>query len=240
MHKVVVYHSIAAPPRPLPSNIDISPVRFESHLSWLSRRRQQVVPLQQLVSEPADRELIAITFDDGFRDNLTVALPLLEKYGLPMTLFMVAGFVGKPGYLTASDLRELAAHPLVTIGSHGYSHLHLTRLEPEEARLELAESKKCLEALTGGPIDLLAYPYGDCNAAVGQISAECGYSAAWSVWNGNNTQYSRWRVPLGRQDNLARFVAKISSVYFPLKKLVKPPVVERPAREARQVPTVTE
>ena len=226
MHKAVVYHTISTPGVRLPADIDISPQRFEEHLRWLAKRRERVVTLRETLSEPKFKKLIAITFDDGYLDNLTVALPLLEKYDLPLTLFMAADFIGKDGYLTADDLRYLAAHPLVTIGSHTFSHPHLTEISKEDARFELLESKKILEEITGKTIDLLAYPYGDCNAAIERLSEECGYTAAWSVWNGNNTPFSRWRVPLGRNDNLPRFIAKVSPFYFPVKRILKPPVME--------------
>jgi peptidoglycan/xylan/chitin deacetylase (PgdA/CDA1 family) len=224
MHRVIVYHTISSPEISLPSDIDISPERFENHLRWLAKGSNRVVRLRDLLTAPADQNLIAITFDDGFRDNLTVALPLLEKYHLPMTLFAVAGFIGKDGYLSADELKTLAAHPLVTIGSHGLWHRHFTKLTPEEAEFELIESRKILADITGREIDLLAYPYGDCNAEVEKLSERCGFRAAWSVWNGNNTPFSRWRIPLGRNDNLVRFIAKVSSAYFPVKKILKPPV----------------
>lgn len=224
MHRAVVYHTISAPEAPLPANIDVSPERFEAHLQWLSKRRERVVPLRESLSASASENLIAITFDDGFRDNLTVALPLLEKYDLPMTLFVAADFIEKENYLTAEDLQTLAAHPLVTVGSHGFCHRHLTRLSPEEVRFELLESKKMLEEITNKKIDLLAYPFGDCDEQVEKISEQCGYAAAWSVWNGKNTPFSRWRVPLGRNDNLLRFMAKISPAYFPVKRFLKPPM----------------
>jgi len=226
MHKAVVYHTISTPEVPLPADIDISPQRFEEHLRWLAKRRERVVTLRDTLSAPKNKSLIAITFDDGYLDNLTVALPLLEKYDLPMTLFMAAGFVGKEGYLTSDDLKFLAAHPLVTIGSHTFHHRHLTELSEEEARFELLESKKLLEEITEKTIDLLAYPYGDCNTAIERLSERCGYRAAWSVWNGNDTPHSRWRVPLGRNDNLPRFIAKVSPFYFPVKRILKPPVME--------------
>jgi peptidoglycan/xylan/chitin deacetylase (PgdA/CDA1 family) len=226
MHRAVVYHTISAPETALPADIDISPGRFESHLKWLSKRRKRVVPLRRFLSASEKENLLAITFDDGFRDNFTVALPLLEKYELPMTLFIVAGFVGRRGYLTQEDVWTLASHPLVTIGSHGFWHRHFTRLSEKEARVELQESKKLLEEITNTEIDLLAYPYGDCDAKIERLSEESGYRAAWSVWNGGNTPFSRWRVPLGRYDNLPRFIAKVSPVYFPLKKLLKPPVTQ--------------
>jgi peptidoglycan/xylan/chitin deacetylase (PgdA/CDA1 family) len=226
MHKAVVYHTISKPEAALPANIDVSPNLFERHLQWLSRRRNRVVALSDLITEPAKKSLIAITFDDGYRDNLTIALPLLEKYNLPATIFAAAGFIGENGYLTAEDLRSLAAHRLITIGSHGLMHRHLTRLPHSEARHELIASKEILEETINRRVDLLAYPYGDCNSAIERLSKECGYRAAWSVWNGNNTPHSLWRVPLGRNDNLLRFIAKISPAYFPIKRIVKPPVIE--------------
>ena len=224
MHKVFVYHTISAPPVPLPSAIDVSADKFESHLAWLSRRADRVVDLYKILEAAPGEEFFAITFDDGFRDNLTVALPLLEKYNLPMTLFAVAGFIGTENYLSPQELKELAAHPLVTIGSHGLRHRHLSRLPEREVRDELLESKRILEQITGDTVDLLAYPYGDCDPATERIAADCGYRAAWSVWNGQNTQYSLWRVPLGRHDHRLRFIAKASKAYFPVKKIIKPPL----------------
>lgn len=226
MHRAIVYHTISAPKTALPANIDVSPERFETHLGWLSKRRERVVPLRKFLSAPDKENLFAITFDDGFRDNLTVALPLLEKYELPMTLFIAASFIGKEEYLHEEDVQTLASHPLVTIGSHGFWHRHLTKASEEDVRFDLSESKKLLEEITGKEIDLLAYPFGDCNRKVERISEECGYVAAWSVWNGQNTPFSRWRVPLGRNDNLPRFIAKVSPIYFPVKKILKPPVIE--------------
>jgi peptidoglycan/xylan/chitin deacetylase (PgdA/CDA1 family) len=227
MNKALVYHTISRHETPLPSGIDISPERFESHLAWLSDRREKVVALDKFLSVPESEGLVAITFDDGFRDNLTVALPLLEKYRLPMTLFMVAGYIGSDGYLDADELREIARHPLVTVGSHGLWHRPFTVLSDTEAAYELSESKERIEDAIGKRVTLMAYPYGDCNSRIERLCEASGYSAAWSVWNGNNTPFSRWRVPLGTHDNLTRLKAKLSSVYFPLKRMVKPPRIEQ-------------
>jgi peptidoglycan/xylan/chitin deacetylase (PgdA/CDA1 family) len=195
----------------MPGDIDISPRRFAQQLRWLSRTGR-VVTLEETLNE-ARRGAIALTFDDGYRDNLTVALPLLEEYGVPMTLFVVAGFVDSDGYLSEAELREIANHPLITIGSHGLWHRHFTRLSSDEARFELVESKRLLEETTERPVDLLAWPYGECSADVEQLAGECGYRAAWSVWKGTKGQFARWRVPLGRNDHLLRFMAKASGIY---------------------------
>ena len=87
MHSVLVYHSISSPIEPMEADADISPERFEQQLRWLTRWRR-IVTLEEILRAPARRNLIAITFDDGYRDNLTVALPLLEKFQIPMTLLV--------------------------------------------------------------------------------------------------------------------------------------------------------
>jgi len=212
MHSVLVYHTISAPVEPMLADADISPERFEQQLQWLSRWRR-VTTLQETMSSPARRRLVALTFDDGFRDNLTVALPLLEKYRMPMTLFVTAGFVGREGYLSTDELREISAHELVTIGAHGLWHRHFNLLSPTDARFELVESRRLLADVTGKNVDLLAWPYGECTPELERLSEECGYRASWSVWKGTNGNHSRWRVPLGRKDNLARFVLKSSGFY---------------------------
>ena len=212
MHSVLVYHSISSPIEPMEADADVSPERFERQLHWLSRWRQ-VVRLEETLRAPARRNLVAITFDDGYRDNLTVALPLLEKFQLPMTLFVAAGFVGREGYLSKEELHEISQHPLVTIGAHGLWHRHFNRLTAADARFELVEARRLLGEITGKPVDLLAWPYGECNEELERLSEECGYRNSWSVWKGTNSAHSRWRVPLGRRDDLARFVIKSSGFY---------------------------
>lgn len=192
-------------------DIDISPTRFAQQLEWLARSGK-VVSLEGTLNH-ARKDAIAITFDDGYRDNLTVALPLLEKFNLPMTLFVVAGFVGSDGYLSEAELREISSHPLITIGSHGLWHRHFNRITLDEAQFELTESKRLLTDTIGKSVDLVAWPYGECSAEVEQLAGECGYRAGWSVWQGTNGSFSRWRVPLGRNDYMLRFVAKASGVY---------------------------
>lgn len=216
MHSVLVYHTISSPPEALPGDIDISPERFERQLQWLSRWRRVSRLVETLRATESDR-LTAITFDDGFRDNLYVALPLLERYELPMTLFVTAGFVGLDGYLSAEELREMARHPLITIGAHGLTHPHFNELTNGEALHELVESKKMLQEIVGGTVDYMAWPYGECDQRLEELSEASGYRASWSVWKGTNSRHSRWRVPLGRRDNMPRFIAKVSGAYFPTK-----------------------
>ncbi|HWN09645.1 MAG TPA: polysaccharide deacetylase family protein [Pyrinomonadaceae bacterium] len=211
MSSVLVYHTISSPLEPLIADADVSPEKFERQLQWLARWRR-VVTLEDTLSS-SRRKGVALTFDDGYRDNLTVALPLLEKFQLPMTIFVTAGFLDREPYLSKSELRELSRHPLVTVGAHGLWHRHFNRLSRNEARHELVESRRLLTEITGKAVDLLAWPFGECNEELERLSAECGYRASWSVWKGTNSLHSLRRVPLGRRDNLARFVIKSSGFY---------------------------
>jgi peptidoglycan/xylan/chitin deacetylase (PgdA/CDA1 family) len=212
MHSILVYHTIDKTDGPKACAETISPERFEQQLRWLSRRRR-VVSLEETLTRSAKENVVAITFDDGYRDNLTIALPLLEKYSLPMTLFAVAGFVDSDGYLSENELRQMARHPLVTIGSHGLWHNNFPALATDAARFELKESKQILEEIIGAKVDLLAWPYGECNPELERLSGACGYRASWSVWKGTNGAHSRWRVPLGGRDHMIRFMAKSSGLY---------------------------
>ncbi len=218
MNSILVYHTISSPAKALPGDIDISPERFEQQLQWLSRWCKVVRLTHTLRPTPGSRK-VAITFDDGFRDNLTVALPLLERFKLPMTLFVTAGFVGTGLYLSREEVHELSKHPLITIGAHGLLHRHFTKMTRAEAKFELKHSRKMLEEMTGKTVDLMAWPYGECNDELEQLSEEAGYRASWSVWRGHNTRHSLFRVPLGRNDNMPRFIAKVSGAYFPVKTL---------------------
>ena len=194
------------------ADADISPARFEQQLRWLARWRK-VVTLEATLHTSAKRRLVALTFDDGFRDNLTVALPLLEKYRMPMTIFVTAGFLGRDGYLSEEELRELSRHELVTVGAHGLWHRHFNQLSSADATFELVESRCMLADITRKQVDLLAWPYGECTPELERLSEAAGYRASWSVWKGTNARHSLWRVPLGRKDNLARFVLKSSGFY---------------------------
>jgi peptidoglycan/xylan/chitin deacetylase (PgdA/CDA1 family) len=212
MTSVLVYHTISSPREPLLADIDISPERFAQQLHWLARWRR-VVPLTETLKRNRRDMPVAITFDDGYRDNLTVALPMLEKYSAPATIFVSAGFIGDEGYVSRDELRNLSRHPLITIGAHGLWHRHFNQLPTEEVRFELSEARSVLEDITGKKIDLMSWPYGECDQRLEQLSADCGYRASWSVWKGNNSAHSRWRVPLGRRDNLPRFALKALGFY---------------------------
>jgi len=108
--------------------------------------------------------MVSITFDDGYESTYTEAFPILKKYGYSATVYVITDLVGKPGYMTREQLRELADAGW-EIGSHTTSHPHLTELTPCEVELELATSKAWL-AGAGFKVESFATPYGEYNDEV--------------------------------------------------------------------------
>ena len=168
---VLCYHSVGADPR-CPAEL------FRRHLAWLQEHCTVVRfgALPSLAPERNEaRPVVAITFDDGYRDNYEHAFPLLEEYRLPATFFVTAGFI--EGDAAVLDrFRTLRGHDLIRslewaqmlemraagaeFGAHTYSHRNLMRLSPPEVETELRRSKDVIEERLGEPVTMLAYPFG--------------------------------------------------------------------------------
>jgi|SRR5579863_71433 len=117
---------------------------------------------------------VALTFDDGCETDLLVTAPLLRDVGFNATLFIVGGFVGKPGFVDRSRLRQLHDAGF-EIGSHSMTHRHLTDLDDDELRGELRSSKDHLEQLIGSPVVHLSCPNGRWSSRVAQFAKQAGY-----------------------------------------------------------------
>jgi len=116
---------------------------------------------------------VLLTFDDGWADNYTRALPILRRYGFKAAVFVVSGRVGRPGRLSMRQLRALHREGW-TIGAHTIHHVHLTALPETAAAREIRASARMLAKLTGGTVTCLAYPYGDENETVRRLAAANG------------------------------------------------------------------
>lgn len=190
----------------------LAPGRFADHVRCLAGLPD---PVALAAGVTAGRGL-AITFDDGYRDNLTVAAPLLIEAKLPFSVFVTPGFVagGKPQYLAPGDLRELSQLPGVTIGAHGYSHCRLTECNNGELARELEGSRRWLEDLLGRPVTTMSYPHGAVNTRVRAAAARAGFTiAACSRFGGHRADDDPLcvaRTDIWAADDTARLSAKIA------------------------------
>ena len=134
------------------------------------------------------RRTVCLTFDDGYADTFTCALPVLKRLGVPFAVYVTTGFVdnalpmwwygGEPLGLESSQLLQLAAEPLCTIGAHTLSHPRLATLPEAEQRHEVGESKRRLEALLKRPVEHFSYPHGSFSDATVRICRELGFRTA--------------------------------------------------------------
>lgn len=152
----------------------ISVELFRKHLDMLTDvLTTPLIPLEM----PLNKLHIAITFDDGYADNLHIAAPLLVERGIPFTVFVTSDFVRSQmdSFLSPNELKQLSQLPGVTIGAHSRSHCNLTQCSNESLRAELEDSKHYLEDLIGMSVTCLAYPYGATNMRVRNAAQCTGY-----------------------------------------------------------------
>ena len=147
---------------------------------------------------------VLITFDDGYTDNYTNAFPILKALGLRATIFVIPASIGKSGYMTWDNLKEMEKSG-ITIESHTMNHIKLEELPDDEIRKELLDSKTVLEDNLGHPIEFLAYPTGTYNLHIAGIARDVGYKAAFTVKYGNvdlgSNMYALERVPIFQTEN---------------------------------------
>ena len=181
MRAILTYHSVDTSG----SVISTSPSLLERHIRWLTSGRVAVLPLEELLAPPDERDALAITFDDAFANFRTEAWPRLRESGLPVTLFVPTGFVGKtntwgdtPGGrmppLPILDWPALARLPEegVTLGAHSRTHADLRALNIDALQEEVVGSLEDLRRETGRRPDAFAYPYGYWNARAVSVSTQ--------------------------------------------------------------------
>ena len=181
---------------------NLGPGDFAYQLESLRRRKFRFVSLAEYVKQAveADRgpgNRVAVTFDDGWRDNHTHALPVLIRLGIPATFFVVSGplqGVVAERRMTAGMLDELVAAGM-TIGAHTRTHPNLATLSDERLDEEIGGCKADLESQLGRAVDFLAYPGGRFNEAVLRCVERHGFRAACSVMPaGRNDRASCYRL----------------------------------------------
>jgi peptidoglycan/xylan/chitin deacetylase (PgdA/CDA1 family) len=223
---VLVYHAIGlAPPGADSDDLFVEPATFEEELHYLAAHRR-VLSLGALLGGglAPGKPAVAITFDDGFRSVLTVAAPLLERFGFPATVFVTTRWLeGSDGggstleLLTPDDVGQLGERGF-EIGSHGHTHADLGRVSASIVEAELAASADRLESLLGGRPRYLAWPYGSSSAEGQAVAKAVGFDAAFAFNTPTTSRYSLSRVPVYRLDGRVLFGLKTSGRYVGLRR----------------------
>ena len=149
----------------------VKPEELEKQLQYLSENGYETIFFEDLSHIEQYEKPVLLTFDDGYDDNAETLLPLLQKYGMKATIFLIAGDVGKPHKLTQAQLAELVQSGLVSIQSHGWSHRNMAALSPLALLWELVRSQSAIFTLTGRFPVALSYPNGNSSARTRKIAS---------------------------------------------------------------------
>ncbi|HHQ4645392.1 TPA: polysaccharide deacetylase family protein [Aeromonas veronii] len=176
---------------------------FEKHLRLMKWLGYETLTFRDLADKgfihrlQYGKKYLMITADDGYQDNLTRMLPLLEKYGYKAVVYVVTGEGynrwdvehptnpdTKVSLMSGEQVKALAASGHVEIGGHTLTHPRLSKLPPEQQAHEIQENKRQLEALLGQQLLSFAYPYGDINESAKEQAIAAGYRFAVATNSG--------------------------------------------------------
>jgi len=192
---ILAYHRFDAQK---PGATTITTTALESQLAWLALHHYTVLPLATVVEIVKGLcqqipNTIVITADDGHASVFTILFPMVQKYQIPVTLFIYPSAISNARYaLTWEQLKQMKASGLDDIQAHTYWHPNFrrekTRLRPEEyekfVSMQLRRSKSVLEQHLGSPVTMMAWPYGIYDGELQQAAARAGYTAAFAYAGG--------------------------------------------------------
>lgn len=178
---VLCYHKIDDWEDPL----SVFPEEFDAQIHHLKENNYHSITPDQLADYLKKKTSlpprpVLITFDDGYEDNYKNAYPILKKYGFHGTIFIIVNSVGRPGYLTWEQAKEMSRNG-ISIQSHTMNHLPLSKLSEEKVKEELADSRKIIEKNIGQPVRYVAYPEGSYNRLIEQLAEKSGYRGGFSI-----------------------------------------------------------
>lgn len=198
---ILMYHSISDHATPRFKQFTVSPALFAEHMAYLHQHAYTPVTVTQYVhalsqggdaSSALPERPVVLTFDDGFADFFTQALPVLKQFNFTATLYVATAFVNctsrwlrreeemKRPMVTWEQLTGISAQG-IECGAHGHRHLQLDTLPSSLIQEEIIHSKLLLEERLGGTVSSFAYPFGYYTAAVRRQVQEAGYTSACAV-----------------------------------------------------------
>ncbi len=230
---VFLYHRFGDDRYP---STNISLENFASHLQVLREGDYQVITLGDLTSrllsdQPLPERCAVLTVDDVYRSFLTGALPLLQEYGYPATLFVSTAAVGGGDFLTWEELARLVEDGF-EIGNHSSDHEYLLDRHPGEAPAEwrsrvehdLKKAQREFEDRLGIAPELFAYPYGEFDPELAALVRQTGFTAAFGQQSGviqvDDPLFTLPRFPMaGEQASRQNFAAKLALKPLPVEVL---------------------
>ncbi|WP_421779456.1 polysaccharide deacetylase family protein [Kiloniella litopenaei] len=202
------------------------------HVQELQDSKYNVLPLTDVVDAiknnlPLPDRTISITIDDAYLSFYETAWPVLQKAGLPITLFVTTSAVdqNRIGYMSWSQIRELSSDPLVTIGNHANEVRHIAHLSQQEQKQIIDQSNQTFRRALGKQPNLFAYPFGEISNDLENILKVAGFKAAFGQHSGaigpNSNLMALPRYPFNdRFGTMERFKLAINSLPLPVSAVL--------------------
>jgi peptidoglycan/xylan/chitin deacetylase (PgdA/CDA1 family) len=230
---ILTYHQIApAPPKGAAfRSLYVAPSAFARQMAWLRLLGYQGLAMGQLMpyllGEKAGK-VVGVTFDDGYLNNLTHALPILAHHGFSSTCYVVSQMLGQTNrwdcdagvaqtpLMSPAQVRQWVAGGQ-ELGAHTRHHAHLTQLSTATAREEIELSKVELQTLVGVPVQHFCYPFGEFALEHVGMVRDAGYVSATTTQRGRSRVQGDMlqlsRVPVVRSTTLAVLWLKLATAY---------------------------
>lgn len=239
----LLYHRIGLPAC---KDDNMPPEEFDKQMHYLATQGYQTISLDQYFSF-LNREMelvprcIIISFDDGAKNIIDYALPVMKKYNFKATVFLNTAHIGKVlyhcrkkrkfyqkpedalmdgcskdelltfGYLSWQDIKSLVKEGM-GFGSHGHSHTVLIELPPKKLREELEIPRSVMERETGLPLKYFSYPWGTFNHRVKRYVRAAGYKLAFAVEHRHREDaFSLKRILIRTKGDLNDFIFQLNS-----------------------------
>lgn len=193
----------------------VSPSDMEAQLAYIVDNGYDAIWFEDLSHiEDYDKPVI-LTFDDGYENNYTELFPLLKKYGVKATIFVIAKSPSNEEHMaTEQQIREMSTSGLVSIQSHTYSHAYLDELDYESTKYEMEQSKKIITRIAGKEPLVLCYPsgrYSDYTLQLGPEYYLFGIKMNGGLYNTSADPFLVNRYYVSRNTDLYSFAAYLSA-----------------------------
>lgn len=228
--RILMYHRVSIQSQY--DQLNVEPENFDTQIKWLSENRD-VKPLPEVLTEiregRAHKNTIAVTFDDGYLDNLENALPILEKYNVPATIYVTSDFASqklshyryrsekKRLHLNWQEVLKLSEHPLIHIGSHTVTHPMLSELDDEHVIAEITNSKSDIERNISANVTDFCYPSGNYTERERVLVESHGYTSAVTVKpganNGTSDLFALKRTEVTNRDSVVELKQKLDGAF---------------------------
>jgi peptidoglycan/xylan/chitin deacetylase (PgdA/CDA1 family) len=225
-----MYHELERPGRPLCSTDPgyvryvVGEIDFRDQMNHIAANDKRGVGVSAWLDadDASAQRSVVLTFDDGCETDLVLAAPILRELGFGATCYLTVDFLGRRGYLTRPQVRELVAAG-IEVGCHSMSHAYLSDLDDPSLHREVVLAKADLEDIAGVSIRSFSCPGGRYDDRVLPVAREAGYDSVTtskSVWN----EHARpagllGRIAITRDSTMERFVATLSGQDVAARKL---------------------